>query len=179
MSNLQSQVNRTVQGFVAQVIEIVRHTALETLQTAFTDPGPPAPMVAPTAVPGDRGPAAGSPGRRRTPDDLDALARRLAMVIRTHPGLRIAELGAQLGTPARTLSVPIRKLIAEGMIEARGRRRATTYVAVAGADAPDAEPAAAPVLGDPVRAAAPAAGIDADWYRCLAGVFMLAHKLQK
>ncbi|HEX3480991.1 MAG TPA: hypothetical protein VHT91_38505 [Kofleriaceae bacterium] len=187
MSDLQSQVQRTVQGFVAEVIELVRHAAVETLQLAFTDPAAADPAVARA----DRGPAAGS-GRRRTQGDLDALARRLAIVIRANPGLRIAELGERLATPPRRLAVPIRKLIAEGTIEARGIRRATTYFAAApdppGAArwaAPPHDGLARPVPAGPAAGApdepaiAPAGGIDADWYRCLAGVLMLAHKLQK
>jgi hypothetical protein len=168
MTNLQNKVNHTVQGFVAQVVELVRHAAVESLQTAFAGPG--APVSAPP--PDDPEPAAIHLGRRRTPEDLDALAKRLAIVVRTNPGLRIAELAERLGTPTRKLSVPIRKLVAEGTIQARGRRRATTYVAAA---APDAGPAAAPA----VTGSVPPAGLDADWYRCLAGVYMLAHKLQK
>lgn len=171
MTDLQNKVNRTVQGFVAQVVELVRHAALETVQTAFTAPD----ATIPIAAGGDRGSAASSPGRRRTPDDLDALARRLAMIVRTHPGLRIAELAERLGTSTRDLSVPIRKLVAEGAIEPRGRRRATTYVAGPAANAPDAGSAAAPVA----NGSASPAGFDADWHRCLAGVYMLAHKLQK
>lgn len=190
MSDLKSKVNRTVQGFVAEVIELVRHTAVETLQVAFADPaaaGPTVPRV-------DRGPPAGS-SRRRTPEDLDLLARRLAIVIRANPGLRIAELGERLGTPPRRLTVPIRKLIAEGAIQARGIRRATTYSAVAASNPPDGERWAAPApdglprpavpiegaAGAPgERAVAPdGGGFDADWYRCLADVLTLAHKLQK
>jgi hypothetical protein len=172
MSDLQSQVHRTVQGFVAEVIELVRHAAVETLQVAFTDPA----ATGRTVARADRGPAAGS-SRRRTPGDLDALARRLAIVIRANPGLRIAELGERLGTPPRHLTVPIRKLIAEGTIQARGIRRATTYFAAA-SDPPDADRWAAPAQDE--HAIVPAGGgFDADWYRCLAGVLMLAHKLQK
>lgn len=175
MSDLQSKVNRTVQGFVAQVIELVRHTALETLQTAFTVPEGPVPIV----VPIDRAPAAASSSRRRTPEDLDALARRLVIIVRTHPGLRIAELAERLGTSRRELSVPLRKLVAEGAIQLRGRRRATTYVAVEAPAAPEGTLAAAPVPDGPLRPVTPVAGLDADWHRCLAGVYMLAHKLQK
>lgn len=190
MSDLESKVNRTVQGFVAEVIELVRHTAVETLQVAFADPAAAGPPVARV----DRGPVAGS-GRRRTPEDLDLLARRLAIVIRANPGLRIAELGERLGTPPRHLTVPIRKLIAEGAIQARGIRRTTTYYAVAASNPPDDERWAAPAqdglarpaiplegaAGAPgARAIAPAGdGFDAEWHRCLADVFMLAHKLQK
>jgi hypothetical protein len=179
MSDLQSKVNRTVQGFVAEVIDLVRHTAVETLQVAFADPAATGPGVAGA----DRGPAAHA-GRRRTPEDLDALARRLAIVIRANPGLRVAELGERLGTPPRRLTVPIRKLIAEGAIQARGIRRATTYFAAAAPDPPVAERGAVPAggaAGAPgEHAVAPAGGgFDAEWYRCLAGVYMLAHKLQK
>jgi hypothetical protein len=181
MSDLQRDVHRTVQGFVAEIIELVRHAAVETLQIAFA-----APATGPTVVHADRAPAVGS-GRRRTPGDLDALARRLAIVIRANPGLRIAELGERLGIPPRRLTVPIRKLIVAGTIQARGIRRATTYFAAAGSPPPDAERWAAPAHdgqagtggpGEPSLAPA-GGGFDADWYRCLAGVFMLAHKLQK
>jgi hypothetical protein len=189
MSDLESQVQRTVQGFVAEVIELVRHAAVKTLQVAFTDPA----ATGRPVVRADRGPAPGS-NRRRTPGDLDALAKRLAIVIRANPGLRIAELGERLGTPPRRLTVPIRKLLAEGTIQTRGIRRATTYVAAA-PDPSDAKQWAAPAqdgLARPIVPPGPAAGapsehaiaptgggFDADWYRCLAGVFMLAHKLQK
>lgn len=191
MSDLESKVNRTVQGFVAEVIELVRHTAVETLQVAFADPAPTGPAMARVG----RGPSAG-PGRRRTPEDLDALAKRVAMIVRTHPGLRISELGERLGTSPRRLTVPIRKLVAEGAIQARGVRRATTYFAAAPPGAPDAERGAAPAPDGPPRLVAPVVGratgapgeravapepggFDDEWYRCLAGVFMLAHKLQK
>lgn len=190
MSDLQSKVNRTVQGFVAEVIELVRHTAVETLQVAFAEPAAASSLVGRA----NRGPVAGS-SRRRTPEDLDLLARRLAIIIRANPGLRIAELGERLGTPPRRLTVPIRKLIAEGAIQARGIRRTTTYFAMAGSNPPDDERGAAPAqdglarppgaiggaAGAPAEhAVAPAGGgFDAEWYRCLADVFMLAHKLEK
>ncbi|HEX3765370.1 MAG TPA: winged helix-turn-helix transcriptional regulator [Kofleriaceae bacterium] len=162
MTDLQHDVNRTVEGFVAQVIELVRHAAVETLQVAFHDP---------TAIPPartDPEPAAAIPGRRRTSEHVDALGRRIVAVVRAQPGLRIAELGARLGTTPRALARPLRKLVAEGMLEPRGKRRATTYVARAVPD-PAPEPPDAPAT----------ASFDAEWYRCLAGVFMLAHKLQK
>lgn len=167
MSDLEHAVNRTVQGFVTQVIELVRHTAVETLQVAFDDPSaiPPAPVRdAPE-------PAPPVPGRRRTSDDVDALGRQIVAVVRASPGLRIAELGARLGAAPRALARPLRKLVAEGVLEPRGKRRATTYVARA---VPDAVPEAVDAPG----ASAPVA-FDAEWYRCLAGVFMLAHKLEK
>jgi hypothetical protein len=167
MTNLQSKVNHTVQGFVAQVVELVRHAALESLQTAFATPG----ATGPAPPQGEPEPAMAL-GRRRTPGDLDDLAKRLASVVRANPGLRIAELAERLGTPTRQLSVPIRKLVADGTIQPRGRRRATTYIAAA---VPDAGSAAAPA----VTGSASPAGFDADWHRCLAGVYMLAHKLQK
>ena len=172
MSELEHAVNRTVQGFVAQVIELVRHTAVESLQVAFDDPVPvPAVAIPPAPIRAGRELVAPVPGRRRTSEDVDALGRRVVAIVRAQPGLRIAELAARLGTTPRALARPLRKLVAEGMLEPRGQRRATTYIARA---VPDAVPDA-PGAPD---ASAPVA-FDAEWYRCLAGVFMLAHKLQK
>jgi hypothetical protein len=188
MSDLQHDVNRTVQGFVDQIIELVRHAAVATLQVAFDDPAavPPA-AIPPAAIPRAAippapardapAPAALVPGRRRTSEDVDALGRRIVAIVRTHPGLRIAELGARLGTTPRALARPLRKLVAEGVLEPRGQRRATTYVARA---VPDAAPEGPDAVGALGALGAPAAvPFDAEWYRCLAGVFMLAHKLEK
>ncbi len=40
MINLQSEMQRAVQGFVAQIVELVRHSAVETLHIAFAGSGP-------------------------------------------------------------------------------------------------------------------------------------------
>ena len=48
---------------------------------------------------------------------------------RTNPGLRIEQINKQLGTTTKDLALPIRKLIAEGALKAKGEKRSTTYFA--------------------------------------------------
>ena len=46
-----------------------------------------------------------------------------------HPGLRIEQINKELGTSTKDLALPIRKLIAEGQIKTKGKKRSTTYFA--------------------------------------------------
>ena len=192
--DLQGEVNRTVQGFVAQIVELVRHAALETLQSAFATPA----AAGSAARARERAPDPAGPSPRRTPADLDTLSRRLTACVAAHPGLRITEIKEQLGTTTKDLALPIRKLLSDGAIRTRGRKRSTRYFA-AGAPAaassspPEADAQAQAVAQIVERAVdraggagvAPLAGPlsagppDADWYRCLAGVFTLAQRLHK
>jgi hypothetical protein len=133
MSDLQNEMNRTVQDFVTRVTDLARRAAIDTLQSAFggvraADPG----SVA-AASPSSR-PHAGRPrgrrGAKRTPEDMEALSERFVVFVRQHPGLRIEQINKQLGTRTKDLALPIRKLIAGGTVRAEGEKRSTTYFAV-------------------------------------------------
>jgi hypothetical protein len=191
MIDLQSEVHRTVQGFVAQIVELVRHTAVETLQTAFAGPGPAASSADDRL--GERGPGPASTDPKRTPVDLRELSRRFAAFVQANPGLRITQINYSLGTRIRDLALPIRKLIASGVIRTVGQKRSTRYFAVTGpaldqelAPRPEADvhphDPLLPSAGEPaavhVGASAPRE-IDTDWHRCLADVFTLAQRLEK
>lgn len=191
MIDLQSEVNRTVQGFVAQIVELVRHTAVETLQTAFIGAGA-------AERSGERGPIAAGTSARRTQADLQALSRRLAAFVQANPGQCIAQINQGLGTTTKDLTLPIRKLTASGAIRTTGQRRSTRYFAIPGsaldqelaprteADAqrielarePAPRPAAEPAAPRTAGASAPDSP-DADWRRCLADVFTLAQRLER
>jgi hypothetical protein len=190
MIDLQSEVHRTVQGFVAQIVELVRHTAVETLQTAFAGPGPAASCA---DRPGEHGPGAASTDPKRTPADLRELSRRLVAFVQANPGLRITQINYSLGTRTRDLALPIRKLMASGVIRTVGHTRSTRYFAIPGtaldqelAPRPEADVRPRdPLLPPPGEPAAVRVGesapreIDADWHRCLADVFTLAQRLEK
>jgi hypothetical protein len=194
MIDLQSEVHRTVQGFVAQIVELVRHTAVETLQTAFAGPGPAASSA--DDRPGERGPGAASTHSKRTPANLRELSRRFAAFVQANHGLRITQINYSLGTRTRDLALPIRKLMASRVIRTVGQTRSTRYFAVPG-PALDQALGATPEVDvhprDPLpplprppsepAALRPSAGapreVDVDWYRCLADVFTLAQRLEK
>jgi predicted HTH transcriptional regulator len=120
MSDFQTEMNRVVQGFVAQITDLARRAAIDTLESALK---------------GGRGSRGLSLGRgrgkgiKRSSDDLEALSDKFVEYVRENPGMRIEQINKQLGTTTKDLALPIRKLIAEGALKVKGQKRSTTYFA--------------------------------------------------
>ncbi|MGE0549787.1 MAG: hypothetical protein AB7O24_20985 [Kofleriaceae bacterium] len=109
-------------GFVAQVTELARRAAIDTLQNALgRSPGRPA-GAAQFSLGRGRG-----RGAKRSSDELEQLQEQFLEFVRTNPGLRIEQINKQLGTTTKDLALPIRKLIADGSLKAKGNKRSTTY----------------------------------------------------
>lgn len=132
MSDFQNEMNRTVQAFVAQISEIARRAALDTLESAFTGrmpsakaSGSPAAIAATSAGATSRGRS--GRGVKRSAEDLEAMSQRFAAFVRANPGLRIEQINKELGTTTKDLALPIRKLLADGVITSKGQKRSTTY----------------------------------------------------
>jgi hypothetical protein len=126
-------MNRTVQEFVAQISELARRAALTTLESAFTagvsrKPGATAAVAVPAiASVGRVGRPRGGPGAKRSSEDLEALCQRVASFVKANPGLRVEQINKEIGTTTKDLALPIRKLLADGMITSKGQKRSTTY----------------------------------------------------
>ena len=118
MSDLQNELNRAVQGFVGQVTEIARRAAREMLDSALSG------RNGRSTVGLGRGRGRGA---KRTSGDLDKLGTQFTAFVAKHPGLRIEQINKQLGTTTKDLALPIRKLISENRIKAKGQKRSTTY----------------------------------------------------
>lgn len=131
MNDFQTDMNRTVQGFVAQITELARRAAIDTLESAFGRRAAPGRAVAAaaTAVVGQVGRPRGGRGVKRTPADLEAVSSKFVAFVKSHPGLRIEQINKELGTTTKDLALPIRKLISEGVLKAKGKKRSTTYFA--------------------------------------------------
>ena len=130
MSDFQNEMNRVVQGFVAQITELARRAAIDTLESAFGGRGArgaSAAVAAMTANFGRVGRPRGGRGAKRTAADLDALSEKFASFVKANPGLRIEQINKQLGTTTKDLALPIRKLISDGVVSAKGQKRSTTY----------------------------------------------------
>ncbi len=132
MNDFQNDMNHAVQGFVAQITELARRAALDTLESAFG--GHTGRNASPRAVPAPVttgvahvGRPRGGRGAKRTAADLESLSAKFASFVKSHPGLRIEQINKELGTTTKDLALPIRKLIAERMISAKGQKRSTTY----------------------------------------------------
>ena len=128
MSNFQQEMNQVVDGFVAQITELARRAALNTLEATFASHGARrAPTVAPPRGAAPVGRPRGGRGAKRRPEDLEALSNQFASFVKSHPGLRIEQINKELSTTTKDMALPIRKLIAEGMISAKGSKRSTQY----------------------------------------------------
>jgi len=128
MSNFQHEMNQVVDGLVAQITELARRAALNTLEATFASHG--AGSALPVALARGAAPVGrprGGRGAKRRPEDLEALCNQFASFVKSHPGLRIEQINKELGTTTKDLALPIRKLIAEGMISAKGNKRSTAY----------------------------------------------------
>ena len=123
MNDFQSEMNRVVSGFVAQITELARRAAIDTLESALgkTRGGS---IAAPRSAGGGR-----RKGAKRTGDELDKLADNFHVFVGKHPGLRIEQINKELGTTTKDLALPIRKMIADGTLKTKGSKRSTTYFA--------------------------------------------------
>jgi len=134
MSNFQNDMNHAVQGFVAQITELARRAAIDTLESAFggkvgRSGGAPVAVTRATAAVARASQPRGGRGAKRAPADLVALSEKFAAFVKTNPGLRIEQINKELGTTTKELALPIRKLIADGMVSTKGMKRSTTYFA--------------------------------------------------
>ena len=128
MSDFQTEMNRVVAGFVAQITDLARRAAIDTLESALARGGTVSRgRKSVVAFVGRRG-----RGAKRTSDELDKLSDDFIDFVRANPGLRIEQINKQLQTTTKDLQLPIRKLISEGAIKAKGQKRSTTYFASEG-----------------------------------------------
>jgi hypothetical protein len=137
MADFQNDMNHAVQSFVAQVTELARRAALETLGSAFGGGAPRARGVSrngdggspavETVVVGRAGRPRGGRGAKRTAADLEAMCEKFAAFVKANPGLRIEQINKELGTTTKDLALPIRKLLADKVVASKGQKRSTTY----------------------------------------------------
>lgn len=120
MSDFQSEMNRVVAGFVTQITELARAAARDMIDQALGHGGR---LSAPRAN------ASRKRGTRRTSADVERSCEAVHAFVAKHPGVRVEQINKQLGTTTSELALPIRKLIADGLLRSKGKRRATTYFA--------------------------------------------------
>ena len=122
MTDFQTEMNRVVAGFVAQITDLARAAARDMIDEALGRGGK-------ISIGGlGRGAGRGrGRGAKRTSDELDRLAEQFHAFVTKHPGLRIEQINKQLNTTTKDLALPIRKLLAEGALKTKGAKRSTTY----------------------------------------------------
>ncbi|MBA3541971.1 MAG: hypothetical protein H0T79_20310 [Deltaproteobacteria bacterium] len=133
MSNFQSEIQRLVEGFVSQLTVLWRRAATDAL-TGLDSGGGRGGRPRGGGGGGGSSSSGGSAasrrkGEKRTADELDELQDKFQEFVKDNPGLRIEQINKQLGTTTKDLQLPIRKLIADGALKAKGEKRSTQYFA--------------------------------------------------
>ena len=123
MSDFQNEMNRVVAGFVAQITELARRAAIDTLEGALGKHSSGGHVA---VLRNGRGRGRGA---KRSSAELDKLGDRFHDFVAKHPGLRIEQINKQLATSTKDLALPIRKMIADGSLKTKGEKRSTTYFA--------------------------------------------------
>src|SRR5688500_17719233 len=121
MANYQTEVQKLVDGFVLQLSELWRRAAIDSL-TGVDVRGRGRAAAAGLGLGRPRG-----RGAKRTAEELEQLADSFVEFVTKNPGLRIEQINKQLNTSTKDLALPIRKLLSEGVIKAKGKKRSTAY----------------------------------------------------
>ena len=121
--SIEDRTNQIVDAFLAKIADLARRAAIDTLGATFGRNGT-ARAVTPMKPVGR---PIGSRTRKRRDSELNALSEKFAGFVRHHPGLRIEQINRNLGTTTKELALPIRRLVAAGVIHTKHQKRATTY----------------------------------------------------
>lgn len=127
MANLQNDIQRLVDTFVSQVTDLARRAAMDTLESALKRSGGSSARTTTKSAARTAPTRARGRGAKRTPDELEQLQAEFMAYVAKNPGLRIEQINKELGTNTKELALPIRKLIADGALKVKGKKRSTTY----------------------------------------------------
>jgi hypothetical protein len=120
MDTLQNQVNARVEAFVAEITELARAAAYQALSGALEH----------TPAAGGSGMTAAMRGRKggkRTAREIAQMADAFLAHVTANPGQRMEHIAKELGLATPELTLPVRKLLAEGKLRVQGQKRATQY----------------------------------------------------
>src|SRR5688572_14986932 len=117
MTDIEQRLNELVSGFINDLSKLARQVALDTLSGALVGAvaAPSTGSSGSRATRGGRGmfAASGRPkGAKRPLAEIEQLMSMVFDYVKNHPGERIEQINAQLGTKTGDLALPLKKLIA-------------------------------------------------------------------
>jgi len=122
---LQQELTIAVHRFIVAVVAVARRAAIASIESAMS-------VGAPTRSRAGTLKARASAARRpkRSQSDLKAQSDQLVSFIERNPGLHVGPINRAMGAETRELALPIRRLIAAGVLRAEGQKRSTKYYVV-------------------------------------------------
>ena len=132
-STLDAELRSKIDQFLGELSALVKKTALESVHAALGN----------GAAPARRGPGRprmhvkmasrpASVGGKRTSEQVDATAERIAAYVRANPGARLEQIASGLNTSSKELKLPVIKLLSARTLKKTGQKRGTKYFAGAG-----------------------------------------------
>ena len=131
MSDIQNEINACVESFVADLAEMARQAAYDTLSDALAQAG----ATADPAGAGSHTPSGSHASRRggkRSSEEIDKMAEFFYVYVTQKPGQRMEQISKALGYQTSELNLPVKKLLSSGKIRIEGQKRATQYYPVIG-----------------------------------------------
>ena len=129
-NSVHDQIRSSVDQFVAQLTQLVRRAALDSVSEALGGQAPAAPARPGPGRPKGSGrprKAARGRGGRRSSSDVGETAERLHAHVSSNPGQSITQIAAALGASSKELRLPVQKLLGDGKVHTKGQRRGTRY----------------------------------------------------
>ena len=136
------QIHARIDSFVAELEQLVRQAALESVQRALgagarsassIEPRmhltKPASSARPAGIKAGSGQKPAEREGKRTSKQLEALTDALLKFIEKHPGSRMEQIAAGMRIASKELTLPLRNLKLEGHLKTKGEKRATAYYA--------------------------------------------------
>jgi len=135
-NSLDDRIRARVEQFAAELAELIRESAMETVSAALAGARPSsgrgrrAAAATPVRAAAGRGRAASrEKGAKRPPDEIERLTGKLLDYVKGNPGQRIEQIADGMGTSTKELNLPAKKLIAGKQLRTKGQKRATQYFA--------------------------------------------------
>jgi hypothetical protein len=145
-STIDAQIRARIESFTHELAELVKHTAVESVQEALggsaaparrRGPGRPRKATSVRRKPGRR------PGRlrkakatakaskrvRRTAENLEALAGKVLAHVKANAGHRLEQISAGLKIASKELKRPVATLVETKKLRTEGQKRGTRYYA--------------------------------------------------
>lgn len=126
MPSTDAAIRAAVESFVQRLQNLLQQAALESVQAALSRERP-ALRGRDGRIAMGNGAQPRTVGAKRTPQELEALSRKLHAHVSKAAGQRIEQIGSALGIPTKELVLPIKRLVREKKLSTKGQKRATTY----------------------------------------------------
>jgi len=135
-NSLDDRIRARVEQFAAELADLIRESAMETVSAALTGARPSvgrgggrrAAAAAVVVRGAGRGRTASrEKGAKRPPDEIERLTGKLLDYVKGNPGQRIEQIADGMGTSTKELNLPAKKLIAGKQLKTKGQKRATQY----------------------------------------------------